>query len=184
MRTTRLLLAGATTVALMLGTTTLTLCQEEADEGPSPYFYGEVEGYLHHDLDNPLGCDIGFTSDSTLTGESTLLGPTTVKMMNCYVPTDTLNNAQGGVLTFVGENGDTLTASGGTGDCIPDWVGEPDGVWTCPFTTFVTGGTGAFEGATGEIHGINYVENVHTEPDDKEMVDAPGTMVFEGLIEY
>jgi hypothetical protein len=185
MRTIRLLLTGAATAALMLGSTTLAMGQEETTlEGPSPYFYGEVEGFLHHDMENPLDCAIGFTSDSTLTGESTLLGATTVRLVNCYVPTDTLSNAQGGVLTFTGENGDTITASGGTGDCIPDWVAEPGGLWTCPFTTFVTGGTGAFEGATGEIHGISYVENVHEDADIKEGADAPGSITFEGLVEY
>ena len=77
-----------------------------------------------------------------------------------------------------------MTAIGGWGDSIPDWVAEPDGVWTTPFTTLVTGGTGAFEGATGEIHGINFVENAHTDDEAKEMVDAPATMMFEGLIDY
>ena len=100
------------------------------------------------------------------------------------MPTDTLSNAQDAVLTFTGENGDTITASGGTGDCIPDWVAEPGGLWTCPFATFVTGGTGAFEGATGEIHGISYVENVHEDADIKEEADAPGSITFEGLVEY
>jgi hypothetical protein len=88
------------------------------------------------------------------------------------------------VVTFTGENGETLTASRGTGDSIPDWVAEPGGVWTSPFATLVTGGTGAFEGARGEIHGINYVENVHIDADAKELVDAPSSMMFEGLIEY
>jgi hypothetical protein len=172
-------------MALMLGATTLAIGQEEtAEEGPSPYFFGKVEGFLHHDMDNPLGCEIGFTSDTTFTGETTLLGATTVHVLNCYVPADTLNNIQDTVVVFTGENGDTLTASGGTGDSIPDWVAEPGGVWTSPFTTFVTGGTGAFEGASGEIHGINYVENVHTDAEAKELVDAPSNMVFEGLIEY
>ena len=188
MRTTRLLITGAATTALVLGSVALVVGQDEATEeaegAPSPYFFGEVEGYLHHDMENPLGCAIGFTSDSTLVGETTLLGPTTVRLTNCYVPTDTLGNAQDGVLTFTGESGDTITARGGTGDCIPDWVDEPGGVWVCPITTFVTGGSGAFEGATGEIHGISYVENVHEGSDVNEQVDAPASMVFEGLVQY
>ncbi len=184
MRTLKLLLSGAVTTVLLLGSTGLAVGQEEAEEGPSPYFFGTVEGVLHHDVENPLGCEIGFTSHSMLTGESTLLGATTVDAVNCYVPTDTLYNMQQGAITFTGENGDTLTAEGVAGDCIPDWVAEPGGTWTCPFTMMVTGGTGTYEGASGEIHGISYVTNVHTDDADKELVDAPTTFMFEGLVEY
>ena len=183
MHTTRLLLTGAATAALLLGSTTQAVSQEEATaEGPSPYFFGEFEGSLHHDMENPLGCEIGFTSDTTMTGESTLLGATTVHMVNCYVPTDTLSNVHDSVVTLTGEDGDTLTVSGGWGDSIPDWVADPDGVWTTVFTASVTDGTGAFEGATGEIHGVNYVENVHVEGEAPG--DAHGSMIIEGIIEY
>jgi hypothetical protein len=185
MRTIKLLLSGAIATVLLLSSTALAVGQEEAvDEGPSPYFFVTAEGFLHHDMENPLGCEIGFTSHSTLTGESTLLGATTVDAVNCYVPTDTLNNMQDGAITFTGENGDTLTGVALTGDCIPDWVAEPGATWTCPFTMMVTGGTGTYDGASGELHAISYVTNVHTDDANEETVDAPTTMMLEGLVEY
>ena len=128
MRAIRLVSAGTAAAVLLLGSSTVVLGQEEvADEGPR-YFYGEmVDGIFHPDEDNPLGCDIGMTSDVTYFGESTLLGPTTVRQINCYVPTETLLNVQGVAITFAGESGDTLTGTG-SGDCIPDDVPEPKAV--------------------------------------------------------
>jgi hypothetical protein len=47
----------------------------------------------------------------------------------------------------------------------------------------VTGGTGVFEGATGEIHSVGYVTN--TTAKDVELRGAvPASIVFEGLVEY
>ena len=63
------------------------------------------------------------------TAISTLLGATTIRQMNCYVPTDTLGNMQLAELTYTGESGDTLTGTA-TGDCIPDDVPEAGGFYT------------------------------------------------------
>lgn len=182
MRTLRMLVALATTVVLTVGAGASALAQEEA-EAPSPYFFGTAEGFLHHDLDNPLGCDVGFTSDSTLTGESTLLGATTVKQLNCYVPTDTFDNTSDGTVTFTGENGDSITGTM-TANCLPDWTAEEGGVFTCIGEVPVTGGTGAFEGATGTIYAVGVITNVHSKDPDVPPEDAPSELIFEGLIDY
>ena len=181
MRTTRLLLSGAATTALVLGSTTVAIGQEEAaDEAQGPYFFGAAEGLLHHDMENPLDCAIGFTSDSTLTGDSTL-GPVTIHQVNCYVPTDTLRNTPDGSITYTFDNGDTLS---GTidGDCVPDMVMDPDGVYTCVGLTRIDGGTGGLEGASGEIRGIAFLDNVHDEATET-IPDAPYRITFVGLVE-
>ena len=94
MRAIRLVLAGTVAAVLLLGSSTVVLGQEDVgDEGPQ-YFFGELEGFLHPDEDNPHDCAIGITSDSMIFGETELLGATTVRQVNCYVPTDTLHNIQ------------------------------------------------------------------------------------------
>ncbi|MGD8486809.1 MAG: hypothetical protein PVG27_06120 [Chloroflexota bacterium] len=181
MRTLKLLAASVTTAALVLGPSTTALAQEQAEEGPSPYLYGEVEGLLHHDMDNPLDCAVGFTSDSTLSGGSTL-GPLTVRMVNCYVPTDTFDNTSDGTVTYTFESGDTIEGTA-TGNCLPDWTDEEGGVFTCIGVTTVSGGTGAYEGATGTIHAVGFVRNVHPKDPDALPGDAPYELIFEGLVE-
>jgi hypothetical protein len=178
-----LLTAGTTAATLLLGPPTVALGQEEvAGEGPH-YLFGEVAGYLHPNEDNPLGCDVGFTSENTLYGESTLLGATTVRQVNCYVPTDTLDTIKLITVTYTAESGDTLTATG-SGDCIPDVVSEPGGFFSCWGTTTITGGTGAFEGATGEIHAMAYTFNTQSDHPEAAPGDVPISMLFEGLVEY
>ena len=184
MRSIRLLAAGATTVVLVFCSAVAVMAQEEAEEGPSPYLFGEVEGFLHHNAENPLGCDIGFTSDTTGTGTSTLLGATTLSARNCYVPTDTYQNMTNVVMTLTGETGDVLEFEGRTGNCLPDMTTEAGGVFTCPGTVVVTGGSGAFEGASGEIHTVAYTTNAEAKQPDAVPGDAPFRMIFEGLIDY
>ena len=176
MRTTRLLLTAATTTALVLGSTNLAV-------GQSSYFYGEVEGFLHHDMDNPLGCDIGFTSHATAAGESTLLGPTAVKQMNCYVPTDTFDNAADATISFTGEDGDSIAGTMPF-NCLPDWTEAAGGVFTCVGEITVTGGTGVYEGATGTICAVGFVTNAASKDPAAAPDDAPYELIFEGLIEY
>ncbi len=183
MRAIKPVMVGTAAVFLLLGSSTTVLGEEEvAAEGPQ-YIYGEAEGFFHPDTDNPLGCDIGVTSDATTFGESTLLGATTIRQMNCYVPTDTLDNVQLATWTFAGESGDTLTGSG-SGDCIPDDVPEAGGFYSCWFAITITGGTGALEGASGEIHGLGYTINTQSDHPDAAHGDTPARMLFEGLIEY
>ena len=81
MRVIRLAAAGTATAVLLLGSSSVVLGQEDAASEDPRYFYGELEGYLHPDPDNPFGCEVGFTSDSMLFGESTLLGATTVDLV-------------------------------------------------------------------------------------------------------
>jgi hypothetical protein len=167
---------------LLIGWSPVVLGQEDIVDGPH-YIYGEAEGYLHPNEDNPLGCDIGMTSELTLSGESTLLGATTIRQVNCYVPTTTLENTRFVTITYTGESGDTLTGTG-SGDCIPDDVSEPGGFYSCWGTTTITGGTGVFEGASGEIHAIAYTFNTQSDHPDAEPGDVPATVLFEGLVEY
>ena len=185
MRVIRLAAAGTATAVLLLGSSSVVLGQEDAASEDPRYFYGELEGYLHPDPDNPFGCEVGFTSDSMLFGESTLLGATTLRQLNCYVPSDTLNTAQLGTWTITGESGDTLTGSeNGSGDCIPDEVHEPGGFYSCWGEITITGGTGAFEGATGEVHALVYTWNSQSDHPDAAHGDTPASMIFEGLVEY
>jgi hypothetical protein len=182
MRAIRLVATGTVAAVLLLSASTVGLGQEEAvGEGPR-YFYGEAEGFLHPDTDNPLGCDIGFTSDITMFGQSTLLGATTIRQVNCYVPTATLHNMQLAVLTYTGESGDTLTGAG-VGDCIPDDVPEAGGFYSCWMVIDITGGTGAFEGASGELHALGYTINAQSDHPDAAPGDTPARTLFEGLVE-
>jgi len=183
MRANRLVSAGTAAAVLLLGSSTVVLGQEDVvDEGPR-YFFGELEGFFHPDMDNPLGCDIGFTSDSTVFGETELLGSTTSRQLNCYVPTATLENLQLGTWTVTGEAGDSMSGTV-SGDCIPDDVPEPGGFYSCPGTIIITDGTGVFEGATGEIRIIGYTTNAQSDHPDAAPGDTPARMIFEGLIEY
>ena len=182
MRTLRLMTAFVAAVVLLLGGALTALAQEEAEAGPGQYLYGEVEGLLHHDMDNPLGCELGFTSDSTLNGESTL-GALTVRAVNCYVITDTYDNTTDGTVTYTFEDGSTIEGTL-TGNCLPDWTDEAGGVFTCIGLTTVTGGTGVYEGATGTIEAVGFVHNVHAKDPDAVPGDAPYELIFEGLIEY
>jgi len=182
MRAPRLVLAGTAAAVLLIGWSPVVLGQEDIVDGPR-YIYGEAEGYLHANEDNPLGCDIGMTSEVTAYGESPQLGAVTISQVNCYVPTDTLDNVQLGTITYTFESGDTLAGTG-SGDCIPDDVPEPGGFYSCWGTTIITGGTGVFEDASGEIHSIAYTFNAQSDHPDAAPGDVPATMLFEGLVEY
>ena len=157
--------------------------QEEAGAGSSEYLYGEVEGFLHHDMVNPLGCDVGFTSHATGSGVSTLLGPTTVEQWNCYVPTDTFVNSANASISFSGEGSDSLAGTMPI-NCLPDWTEAAGDVFTCISEITVTGGTGAYEGASGTIHAVGFVTNADSKDPAAAPGDAPYEVVFEGLIEY
>ena len=183
MRTIDRIVTITATAALTLAVGAPALAQDEAGEGSDPYFYGEVEGYLHHDMDDPLGCDIGFTSHAVATGESTLLGPTTVEQLNCYVPTDTFQNSTDATISFTGEGGESI-ACALRFNCLPDWTEEAGGVFTCIGEASVTGGTGAYEDAAGTIHAVGFVTNSDSKDPGAAPGDASYELVFEGLIEY
>ncbi len=180
MRAIRLVATGTATAILLLGASSVGLGQEGADDARQ-YFSGEAEGYLHPNEDNPLGCDIGMTSEVTAYGESPQLGAITIRQVNCYVPTDTLDNVQLGTITYTFESGDTLAGTA-SGDCIPDDVPEPGGFYSCWGTTIITGGTGVFEGASGEIHAIAYTFNAQSDHPDAAPGDVRAMMLFEGLV--
>ena len=182
MRAIRVLAVGVAATVVLLGPAAMNGQEDAADEG-SHYLFGEVEGFLHPDEANPFGCEVGFTSDSTLFGDLTLLGATTVKQVNCFVPDDILDTIQLGELTYTAESGDMLTGTG-SGNCIPHEVLEPGGVYTCTITTTITGGSGAFEGATGKIHAIGYSFNTQSDHPDAAPGDVGVRMLVEGLIEY
>jgi hypothetical protein len=184
MRAIRRVSAGTVAAVLLLGSSTVVLGQERASDEDGRYLFGEVAGFLHHNVDNPLDCDIGFTSEETGTGTSTLLGTVTVIGRNCYVPTDTYQNMTKAVLTITAENGDVLELEGRDGNCLPDDVPAPGGVYSCSITDVVVSGTGAFEGASGEVHGIAYTTNAQSDHPDAAPGDVPFRLIFEGLIEY
>lgn len=184
MRATRLVSAGTAAAVLLLGVAPVALSGEEATGEGRHYLYGEVEGFFHHNEDNPLDCAIGFTSEETANGTSTLLGATTLTARNCYVPTDTYQNMTHGVVTLTGENGDVLELEATTGNCLPDDVSTPGGVYSCLMITDITSGTGGFEGAGGEIVALAYTTNVQADHPDAAPGDTPLRMIFEGLVEY
>jgi hypothetical protein len=171
----------ATTLTLAIGA--IAVAQDDAGEDTGEYFYGEAEGYLHHDTDNPLGCDVGFTSHAMATGESTLLGAISVEQQHCYVPTDTYVNSAGANISFTGEGGDSLTGTMPI-NCLPDWTEAAGDVFTCIGEITITGGTGAYEGATGTIHAVGFVTNATSKAAGAEPSDAPYELVFEGLVDH
>jgi hypothetical protein len=183
MRVIRLMVAGTVAAVLLLGSSTVVLGQEDARDESPQYFFGELEGFFHPDETNPHDCAIGITSDSMSFGQTELLGATTVRQVNCYVPTETLHNIQDAVYTITGESGDALTAIG-SGDCIPDDVPEAGGFYSCWATITITGGTGVFGEASGEIHAIGYTWNTQSDHEDAAPGDTPARMLLEGLIEY
>ena len=184
MRAIRLVSVSAAAAVAVLVTSSVVLGQGEVAEDGQHYLYGEVEGFFHHDMENPLGCDIGFTSVETGSGTSTLLGATTVASHNCYVPTDTYQNMTHGVMTLTGENGDTLELEERTGNCLPDDVPTPGGVYSCVIVSTITAGSGGLEGASGEIVALAYITNVQSDHPDAAPGDVPMRMIFEGLIDY
>jgi hypothetical protein len=182
MRTLKLLVGSMATMALVFTATAAALAQEEA-EGPSPLMAGSAEGEMIADLENPAGCEIGFTSIATATGESTLLGPTTVVVQNCYTPEDVLMNMHDATTTFSNEAGDTITAAG-PGDCVPSWVEEIGAEWMCVSMAEVTGGTGQFEGASGQVNFVGTITNSGYDEEGLPTIPHPVSIVFEGLVEY
>jgi hypothetical protein len=185
MRAIRLASAGTAAAVLLLATPSDVLGQAEPVGEDPRYFYGELEGFLHPDTDNPFGCEVGFTSDSTLFGESTLLGTTTLRQVNCYVPADTLGNVQDAVFTFTGESGDTLSGAAlEAGDCIPDDATDAGDYYSCWGKLAITGGTGAFDGASGEIHIFAYTWNTQSDHPEAAPGDVPAMVLLEGLIDY
>jgi hypothetical protein len=157
--------------------------QEETDAVANPLMVGSAEGEMVADLENPAGCEIGFTSVMTATGESTLLGPTSVVFQNCYAPEDVLANMHGGTTTFSNDAGDSITVAG-PGDCIPSWVEEVGAEWICVSMAEVTGGTGQFEGASGQISFTGTVTNSGYDEEGLPTIPHPVSIVFEGLVEY
>lgn len=177
MRTIRRFLVGTVTLALLLGPTAIVTAQDET----SPLLLGTAKGINHGDMDNPLGCAEGWTGVTSAVGESSLLGATSVEFQNCYAPEDTLTNAYDGVITFTGEAGDELSGTL-SGNCIPDWVTDVGDEWACMMVVEVTGGAGAFDGASGEIHLIGSIINVGVAEDGSFRVH-PASIVYEGVID-
>ena len=184
MRAIRLVSVSAAAAVATLVTSSVVLSQEEDAEKGQRYLYGEVEGYFHHNTDNPLGCDIGFTSEETGSGTSTLLGATTVESHNCYVPTDTYQNMTHGVIILNGENGDTLELQERSGNCLPDDVPTPGGLYSCVIVSTITAGSGGLEGASGEVIALAYITNVQSDHPDAAPGDVTMRMIFEGLVDY
>ena len=176
--------AGTVAAVLLLGSSAVGLGQEETSDEGGQYLYGEVAGFLHHNVENPLDCDIGFTSEETGTGSATLLGAVTLTGRNCYVPTDTYQNMTKGVIIVTAESGDVLELEGRDGNCLPDDVPTPGGVYSCSIRDVIVSGTGALEGASGEIHGIAYTTNMQSDHPDAAPGDVPFRLIFEGLVEY
>jgi hypothetical protein len=177
MRTIRRFLVSTVTLALVLGPTAIATAQEK----PQQLLLGTAKGINHGNMDNPLGSAEGWTGVTSAVGESSLLGVTNVEFQNCYSPEDTLTNAYDGIMTLMGEAGDELSGTL-SGNCIPDWVTDVGDEWACTMVVEVTGGAGAFEGASGEIHLIGSIINAGVAEDGSFRVH-PASMVYEGVID-
>ena len=68
------------------------------------------------------------------------------------------------------------------GNCIPDFSMEPGGTFECVGEFTITGGTGAYEGASGRLVGVaTYMNTGFT--DEGQMRAAPTEWRFEGIVE-
>jgi hypothetical protein len=184
-------MAGLMSLALLLGSSSAVLAQEEM-EGPDPYLAGSFTGSLVGDTENPLGCAQIVAPDGTefplvtMTGLSwgttTLLGATTMSSQNCYVPLDVLANIQDAVFTLTGEAGDEISGTW-SGDCAPGFVFQPGETYRCYGIMEVTGGSGMFDGASGQI--MMTAELWEAGMGDEGIGNPlPMEVRIEGLIEY
>lgn len=140
-------LAALAAVALMTLAALVPAAAAGSSERP---FHGVVvgEGGVIPDA----SCPIGLRTFGEATGTATHLGLTTMGSSHC-TPNPPFGDPPGpivgGEMTFVGANGDTLSATyTGTPDTLPPVEGA---ALSGQLHVIITGGTGRFDGASGEV---------------------------------
>lgn len=104
-------------------------------------------------FEDDAGCPLGFATVTETSGWAAHLGRMTVRMRHCFTPPDLL---AGGRVTFIAADGDEIHATyAGTAD--PAEPQTPGEVIIADFDVVVTGGTGRFAGADGEMHGLGRI---------------------------
>lgn len=127
-------------VALMLALATATPAAAQGDELP---FTGAVHGYgmVQPDEECP---PVDLRSVFTTTGYVTEMGMIELNWYNC---TPEGSDIEGIEMTFVAENGDSVSAMHEAHDTPP--VGEDPSLNEIAYDFEIVGGTGQFEGASG-----------------------------------
>ena len=114
-------------------------------------FYTILKGFVE---DSSCAAPKNFLNTQEGDGSATLIGNFTTAMTFCVDPTTfEYDNAQG---SFVGTNGDSLYFEG-SGQVLPSTKEGYD--LEFHDTIIITGGTGQFEGAVGELTTDSYVKN-------------------------
>ena len=189
MRSLKSVVAGSMVLALSV----VSVPAVAQDDGgvPDPYLAGTLSGTLAPDYDDPFECGPIVLPDGTemppvtmvgsTAGMTTLLGEVTMTSMNCYSPLDVMANIPEATFTLTGSDGEL----GGTwtGDCAPSFVTEPTETYLCHGLLLVTEGTGAFEGASGQIAMMSEHWYAGIDADGGEN-PMPTGVRLEGLIEY
>ena len=191
MRALKLALAGSISLVLLIGAVGAATAQDD-EMASDPYLAGRLAGTLAPDYEDPYGCGPmvmpdgtempPFTMVGTTVGMTTLLGESTMTSMNCYSPGDVMANIPQATFTLAGSDGDEISGTW-TGDCTPSFVTEPTETYLCHGLLLVTDGTGAFDGATGQI--VMMSEHWYAGFDEERGENPMPTAVrLEGLIDY
>lgn len=189
MRTLRSSVA-ITAMLAVLAVPTAAVAEEDVTAEMAP-IGGVVNGIMVQDYENPMGCAEWVMPDGTTmpapthltsaTGVTDLLGPTTVSLRACYSAADMFQNVSDGQWTMAGEGEDGLSGTY-SANCIPDFSMDTGTPWECVAEFTVTGGTGAYDGASGRLTGIaTFMGTGFSE--EGLMRAVPSEMRFEGIVE-
>ena len=190
MHTSRLPLVGIVILALSLAPAAV-LAQDEAEGVTSRYLAGKLIGLGSTDYENPLGCEPWVIDDegteaptptltNTVIGETTLLGPTAMMSELCLSFTAVLDDVTKGTFTMGGDSGEL--SGTWSGDCTPIGVAMGE-QFMCTGLMEVTGGTGMYEGASGQFRTNADYWNAGFDSDGL-WKDSPTAWFIEGLVEY
>jgi hypothetical protein len=146
-----------------------------AGENPNPRpFWGSFEGEVTFPLSNDCLDVTGVpfqTVSSDVEGKMTHLGHTDLSTTHCTMPDGSA--AVGGQATFTAANGDEVWAN------YFAITVQPPPIIVQEITLIIYGGTGRFEGATGNLQGMVYATfEGFTDP------SWPVEFVFAGWIVY
>ena len=181
-------LAAAVVAVLCIGNPSVTA---QDDEGSVELLGGVVNGVMVQDYENPMGCADWVLADGTIlpapthmivaTGETNLLGLTTMTTAACYDAANMFENVDSGEWSMVNEGGDGLS---GTYDanCIPDFSLDTGTPWECMGQWTITGGMGSYEEASGRMEGV--ATFMGTGFDEQGLMrTVPVETRFEGVLE-
>ena len=158
-------------VALMLALVTAAPVAAQSDDGLP--FTGAVHGYgmVQPDEECP---PVDLRSVFTTTGYVSEMGMIQLDWYNC---TPEGSDIEGIEMTFVAENGDSVSATYEAHDVAP--VGEDPSLLEIAYDFEITGGTGQFEGASGGGQMAGFIAWPGFEPNY-----WPTLVIIDGTIAY